>query len=198
MKVKKVLSLILAASMCATFLSACGSKDAATTEDGKVVITVGNWPDEETNAKLYATRMQLKADFEAQNPDIIIKPDSWSYDVKTFAAKAEGGTLPTVYNTHATEVKKIISLGYSADVTETAKKYGYYDSLSEEMKNEVSEDGKVYILPSSAYSLGIVMNLSLLEQAGLLKADGTPEIPESFDDVKRMAKIIKENVSWKQ
>lgn len=192
MRFKKLVSLLLAVSVGSVVLSACGSKDAATSADGKVVITVGNWPDEESNAKLYATRMQLKSDFEAKNPDIMIKTDGWSYDVSTFAAKAEGGTLPTVYNTHATEVKKIIDLEYSADVTDAMKKYGYYDSLSEDMMNEVSKDGRVYVLPTSVYSLGIVMNLGLFEQAGLLKEDGTPVIPETFDDVREMAKIIKE------
>ena len=124
MKLKKVLALALAASMSVAVLSSCGGKENVTTEDGKVVITVGNWPDEETNPKGYETRMQMKADFEAKYPDIEIKTDNWSYDMKTFAAKAEGGTLPTVYNTYATELKKIINLGYSADVTETMKKYG--------------------------------------------------------------------------
>lgn len=192
MKLKKVLALALAASMSVAVLSSCGGKENATTENGKVVITVGNWPDEETNPKGYETRMQMKADFEAKYPDIEIKPDSWAYDMKTFAAKAEGGTLPTVYNTFATELRKIINLGYSADVTEAMKKYGYYDSLSDEIKNEISEDGKVYILPSSAYSLGIVVNMNLFKQAGLLNEDGSPKAPKTFDDVKAMAKTIKE------
>ena len=192
MMFKKLVSLLLAVSVGSVALSACGSKDTAKSDDGKVVITVGNWPDEETNAKLYATRMQLKDDFEAQNPDITIKTDGWAYDVSTFAAKAEGGTLPTVYSTYATEVKKIIDLEYSADITDAMKKYGYYDSLSEDMMKEVSRDGRVYVLPTSAYSLGIVMNLGLFEQAGLLKEDGTPVIPDTFDDVREMAKVIKE------
>lgn len=190
MKFKKILSLILAASMSAAMVTSCGKKDADT--EGKTVITVGNWPDEETNAELYASRMKMKEDFEEQNPDVVIKTDSWSYDVQTFAAKAEGGTLPTIYNTFATEVRKIIDLGYSADVTDVMKKYGYYDTLSEEMMKEVSEDGKVYVLPTSAYSLGLVMNLDLFEQAGLMNSDGTPKIPETFDDVREMAKVIKE------
>lgn len=192
MKLKKVLSLLLAVSMGAAMLSACGGNKTATTEDGKVVITVGNWPDEESNPKQYATRMQMKADFEAKYPDILIKTDSWAYDVKTFAAKAEGGTLPTVYNTYATEIRKIIDLGYSADITATLKDSGYYDALSTDMMDIVSEDGKVYVLPSSAYSLGIVINMNLFEQAGLLMEDGSPKVPKTFDDVKEMSKLIKE------
>lgn len=192
MKMKKLLSMVLAVSMSAGLLAACGGGDSQTTADGKVVISVGNWPDEEGNPKLYATRMELKAEFEAKYPDIVIEPDSWAYDLRTFAAKAEGGTLPTIYNTHATELKKIIDLEYSADITEQMEKYGYYDTLSEEIAGEISKDGKVYMIPSSAYSLGIVMNLNLFKEAGLMKADGTPEIPETFDDVRKMAKIIKD------
>ncbi len=192
MKMKKLLSMVLAVSMRAGLLAACGSGASQTSADGKVVISVGNWPDEEGNPKLYATRMELKAEFEAKYPDIVIEPDSWAYDLRTFAAKAEGGTLPTIYNTHATELKKIIDLEYSADITEQMEKYGYYDTLSEEIAGEISKDGKVYMIPSSAYSLGIVMNLNLFKEAGLMKADGTPEIPETFDDVRKMAKIIKD------
>lgn len=192
MKTRKILSLLLAVSVSAGLLASCGGNDTQTNADGKVVLTVGNWPDEEANAKLYASRMQIKADFEAKYPDIVIEPDNWSYDVKTFAAKAEGGTLPIIFNTYATESKKIMDLGYSADVTEQMKAYGYYDSLSEEILKEVSLDGKVYIIPSSVYSLGLVLNLNLFKEAGLMNADGTPKIPETFDDVREMAKTIKE------
>jgi len=193
MKTTKIIASLLALVIGTGLVSSCGgNKQSAVNEKGQIVVRVGNWPDPEANAKLYASRMERKAEFEAANPDIVIEPDYWSYDVKTFAAKAEGGTLPNIYPTFATEVKKIIDLGYSADVSEAMKKYGYYDTLSDEIKNEVARDGKVYIVPTSSYSLGIVLNMNLFRAAGLVNEDGSPKVPETFDDVREMSKIIKE------
>lgn len=192
MKLKKVVALVMAVSVGAAMLSSCGGNKTATTENGKVVLTVGNWPDEDANPKLYETRMKLKSDFEEKYPDIIVKPDNYMYDVRTFAAKAEGGTLPVVYNTFATETNKIINLGYSADITDAMKQYGYYDEISDDMMQTVSKDGKIYVIPSSAYSLGIVINLDLFKQAGFVNFDGSPKVPNTFDDVRSMAKTIKE------
>lgn len=191
MKTKKILSLMLAVTVVTGLMASCANKKE-TVADGKVVISVGCWPDEEANPKEYAARMQQKEEFEAANPDIVIEPDTWVYDVQTFAAKAEGGTLPTLYNVFATDARKIMELEYSADVTEAMKNNGYYEAISDEIMNEISLDGKVYMIPLSVYSLGLVLNLNLFREAGLMNADGTPQVPETFDDVKSMAKVIKE------
>ncbi|MCR4718718.1 MAG: hypothetical protein K5768_03715 [Firmicutes bacterium] len=193
MKTKRAIALLIALAMGTTMISSCGKKeDSSLTEDGRVILTVGNWPDEETKPESYASRMKLKEEFEAKYPDILVVPDTWAYDVSTFAAKAEGGTLPIIYNTFATESKKIMELGYAADITDAMKKNGYYDAISDDIKNEISKDGHIYIIPRSLYTLGLVLNLNLFRQAGLMNEDGTPKIPETFDDVREMSKIIKE------
>ncbi len=190
MKMKKVLSIIMAAVMGMGLLGGCG--ESKTTNADETVVVVGNWPDSEAMPDLYESMMKLKEEFETKNPGVIIEGDSWAYDTETFAAKAEGGTLPTIYNTFATESQKIMELGYAADITDQMKKFGYYDTLSEQIMNEVSDDGKVYIIPRSVYTLGLVMNLNLFREAGLMNADGTPIFPETFDDVRSMAKTITE------
>ena len=193
MKTRRAFALLIALAMGTTMISSCGKKEnTGLTEDGKVILSVGNWPDEETKPESYASRMKMKEEFEAMYPDIVIEPDTWAYDISTFAAKAEGGTLPIIYNTFATESKKIMELGYAADITDAMKKYGYYDAISEDIINEISEDGHVYIIPRSLYTLGLVLNLKLFREAGLMNEDGTPKIPETFDDVREMSKIIRE------
>nr|MCR4718694.1 extracellular solute-binding protein [Bacillota bacterium] len=42
------------------------------------------------------------------------------------------------------------------------------------------------------YSVGIAVNLEMLEKAGYVDADGTPHQPETFDELAEMAKNIKE------
>lgn len=192
MKMKRIMSAAVAAIMSMSMLAGCGGTEQGRTEDGKIRLTVGNWPDESTNPKSYADKMKKKAAFEEKYPDIVIEPDYWDYDVQTFAAKAEGETLPIIYNTHFTEAKKIKEMGYSADITSCMEKYGLKDVLSEELISEISLDGKLYLIPQSVYTLGLVLNLNLFKEAGLVNEDGSPIFPETFDDVRSMAKSITE------
>lgn len=192
MKMKRIMSAAVAGIMSIIMLAGCGGTETGKTEDGKILLTVGNWPDESTNPKGYADRMKKKAAFEEKYPDIVVEPDYWSYDVQTFAAKAEGGTLPIIYNSHFTEAKKIKEMGYSADVTSAMEKYGLKDVLSDELISEISLDGKLYLIPQSVYTLGLVLNLNLFKEAGLVNEDGSPMFPETFDDVRTMAKTITE------
>ena len=191
MKAKRILAMTLAGILATGGLTGCGEeKNAAVTKDGKVRLVVGNWPDSEANPSSYELRMDQKARFEEKNPDVEIVPDTYAYDVKTFAAKAEGDTLPTIYTTHFTEAKKIMDLGYAADITNQMREFGYYDVVSDVMMNEISRDDKIYFIPAEVYSLGLVMNLNLFREAGLMNPDGTPIFPETFDDVRTMAKTI--------
>lgn len=191
MKLKKVLSICVALATVTGMMSGCGgSKNAGLTEDGKVLLTVGNSPDKDINPEEYKKLMERKEKFEEKYPDIEVVLDSWSYDVRTFASKAEGETLPIIYNTHFTEAKKIIDLGYSADITDIMKEYGYYDVISDEIMKEISRDGRVYLIPKGVYSLGLVMNLNLFREAGLMNEDGSPKFPDTFDEVREMAKTI--------
>ncbi len=189
-KTQKILSLTLAAALAAGGMTGCKSKNTAVTDDGKIRLTVGNWPDEEVNPEAYKSRMEQKTRFEEKYPDIVIEPDTYAYDVQTFAAKAEGETLPVIYTTHFTESKKIMDLGYAADITDQMHEFGYYDVISDVMMSEISRDGKVYFIPADVYSLGLVMNLNMFREAGLMNADGTPKFPQTFDEVRSMAKTI--------
>lgn len=190
---KKIISIMLTAVMAIGMLSGCGEKkNAGLTDDGKILLTVGNWPDSEANPTGYDTYMERKEAFEEKYPDIHVEPDYWKYDTQTFVAKAEGETLPVIYNTFATEAKKIMDLGYAADITDAMKQYGYYDLMTDEIKDLVTRDGKVYMIPTNIYTLGLVMNLNLFREAGLADENGMGEVPETFEDLRRIAKTIHE------
>ncbi|HIU47725.1 MAG TPA: extracellular solute-binding protein [Candidatus Avimonoglobus intestinipullorum] len=190
---KKLLATILAGTL---LLSVCGCGNSGegenTADSGKTQLVVGNWPDQEGNKTLYDNQMKTKEAFETAYPDIEIIPDEYGYDVQTFTAKAEGGTLPTLYTTHFTEVDKIVDMGYAADITDAAKEYGYYDNMNEVIFNSASRDGKLYLVPGSMYSLGLILNMDLFEQAGLVEEDGTPMAPKTFDELIEVGRTIKE------
>ena len=185
-------ALFLAAAMIMSIGTGCKNQNTDVAEDGRTILTVGNWPNKESDPKGYERMEKNKEQFEKENPDVMVKEDEWNYDLQTFAAKAEGETLPTVYQTHFTEADKIINGGYAADLTDCAKKYGIYGSIDHNILENISKEGKMYLVPMSSYDLGIMMNTSLFEEAGLLEADGSPKIPKTFDELAETAKIIRE------
>ena len=186
LKGKKILSVLMAA--CMLLASAgCTKKNA---ENAQVTISVGNWPNEEADPTGYQRRMEQKAEFEKVYPNIKIEPDSWAFDVKTFMAKAEAGTLPTVYEAHFTESQRILDGGYASDVSKQLNELGYAGMINEFILDAISQDGKIYMLPNSVYTLGVVLNLDLFKQAGFVDEAGAPKVPQTFEELAQMAEEI--------
>ena len=121
---KKLAASVLCCVLAAACITGCTSKQANTgkTEDGKTVISVGAWPKEDSNKELYAHYMDIKSRFEAENGDIVIEPDTWSFSVDSFMAKAASGNLPVLYEGYFTECNRIVSAGYCADITAAFEK----------------------------------------------------------------------------
>ncbi|MBO5060984.1 MAG: extracellular solute-binding protein [Clostridia bacterium] len=190
MKKRRILAMLLSCTFIASCMAGCGKQE--TVSDGKVTISVGNWPNAEADPEGYAREMEKLEKFNKLYPNIEVITDEWSYDVKTFVAKAEGGTLPTLYTAHFTEADKIKKFGYACDITDYMKKHEVSDKINEYIMDSISYEGNIYLIPFSIYSLGIVMNLDLFEQAGLIAEDGTPDVPETFAELAETAKIIKE------
>lgn len=187
---KRLLALFAAVTMMTGVLAGCGDKAADKDDKGRTIISVGSWPAKEGSDK--DAMEARKARFEEANSDIVVRPDNWMFDLKSFYAKAAGGQLPIVYDTHFTEVSQIISAGYSADITDALKKHGLYDKFNKQVLDVVSKDGKVYAFPYAAYVLGMAYNVDMFEAAGLTEADGTPKQPKDWDEVVEFAVKIKE------
>ena len=187
---KKVLAVIMAAAMVSAGCAGCGSKVSDKDENGRTTITVGGWPQKE-GSSLDAME-ERKAKFEESNPDVAIIPDSWTFDLKSFYAKAAGNQLPNIYGAYFTEVKQLIESGYCADLTDALKKYDVYDKFNENVMKAISKDGKVYVFPTYAYILGVAYNVDMFEAAGFMEADGTPKQPKDWDELIEMAVKIKE------
>lgn len=189
---KKQLALILAAVMLAGSVAGCSIGGKTDDADGRVKVTIGGWPDKDANPSWYESKEAQAAEFNEKNPDIHLSGDTYSYDVQSFMAKAEGKTLPTMYSAFMTEAKKIFELGYASPITEQMKQYGYYDNINDYILEKIAFDGEVYYIPNSMYSMGIAINLDVYEKAGFVSEDGTPYAPETFEDLARVAKEIKE------
>ena len=190
MVLKKVVSLSLAAIM-ACSLVGCSKSEDSTGSSEKVQISVGSWPDKNKKPEQYERYMQNKAKFEEKYPNIEIVPDSWNFAVDTFLTKAASNTLPTLFYLPFTEVDKVISAGYAADVTEYMKEYGYTDNMREDLLDIVTRDGKIYMLPYKAYNMGLVVNKKLFKEAGLVDGEGYVTFPQTLDEMAQMAGKIK-------
>lgn len=190
-KVKRVISALLAVGMITCLCTSCGKKNKAVDEQGRTVISIADWPQKE-GASL-DLHEQLKSEFEAENADVVIERDSWTFDLKTFYPKAEAGLLPTVFGSGFTEVGNLVDGGYTGGLSEVLKKRGYDGKFNEKVSNILTKDGEIYAFPWMAYVLGLAYNVEMFEQAGLMEADGTPKQPKNWNEVVEFAKIIKEN-----
>jgi len=191
MKSRKIITLAMSAVLALSMTAGCG-KTGGYTADGKVSITVGNWPNPEANPTSFEIIEKAKQTFLEKYPDVDFKTDEFTYDTQVFLARAEGKTLPTLYTTHFTESKMIVGNGYAAELTDVLKERGYYEKLTEYVIEDASSDGKIYLMPASCYTMGLVINLDLFEKAGFVAEDGTPKVPANFDELAEMSKVIKE------
>jgi len=187
---RKIFSLLLAVLLMVSMLAGCGAGGNDKNENGQTVISVGNWPSKE-GEDLDAKNARKDA-FEASNPDVVIEPDLWAFDRKTFYAKAAGGQLPIVYNAGFTEITEIMSSEYAADISAALKKYGYEGMFNPHVLEAISREGGIYAMPKMVTVMGLMVNTDLYKEAGLLAEDGTPQQPETWFEVVEVAKKIKE------
>lgn len=192
-KWRKAVSWICILSLFALGISSCGNSGQKNSGDSEVIeISIGDIPSAETDPVANQICMERIADFEKNNPDIKIKPDTYVFSPDSYIAMAEAGTLPTMYHVPFTQAKTIIDMEYSADVTEELKKNGIYDQISDVILEKISYNGKIFLIPEACYDSGLAFNMDLMEQAGLINDDGTPKAPTTWDELVETAQIIKQ------
>lgn len=186
----RLVSLLAAVTVAAGCFAGCG-KTSDKDDQGRTIITVGGYPEKDGSDK---DNFDLKiSQFNEKYPEYVAQGDKWSFDRKSFYAKAAGGQLPVRFDAGFTEMSEVISAGYSSDITQALKNAGVYDQFSASALEAVSDDeGNVYAFPYAIYILGLAYNVSMFEEAGLMNADGTPQQPETWDEVVEFAVKIKE------
>lgn len=179
-------------------LNACKSS-------GKIEVVIGMWP-ESANTDDITMFNTWKERFEADYPQYEIIGEPFTYSVEAFYARANSKTLPTVFQTWFTEPQMIVSGGHAKDITQIVKNLGWYDKMDSELRSYLTFDDKLYGIPRDGYGLGIIVNLDVFFDAGLvddLDGDGIYDIinpnnpsekyyPETMDELYQYAKTIKE------
>ena len=169
--------------------SETASDEPAQTEE-MVELKLGIWP-EDTNPNEVALHEAYKATFEANHSNVEVVPANYKYATDTFVSLAEAGNLPTIFETWFTEPQKLIKGGFVRDITDLLEARGWLDSINPSIRQLLSDaDGKVYGIPRDGYALGLMLNVELFEEAGLVNADGSIMAPTTWDEVAEYGQII--------
>jgi len=212
-KMKKLLSLLLCLALSMSLLVACGTKKEETAETPadntttevtkaaepteapapaeKVQLTLGIWPEDTLTADVEMHNGYVKT-FNATHPNVEVVPAYYKYATDTFVPLAESGNLPVIFETWYTEPQKLINGGFVADITDILTERGWVEKINPSIRDLLSKDGRIYGIPRDGYALGLMLNVELFEQAGLVDADGYPIYPKTWTELAETAKKIKD------
>ncbi|MDF2905890.1 MAG: extracellular solute-binding protein family 1 [Herbinix sp.] len=213
-KMKRLLSLLLCILLSMSLLAACGKKEEETTaetpadtteatDDTKEAepteaaaaetfeLTLGIWPEDTLTADIEMHNGYVKT-FNATHPNVEVVPSYYKYATDTFVPLAESGNLPVIFESWYTEPQKLINGGFVADITDILNERGWMEKINPSIRDLLSKDGRIYGIPRDGYALGLMLNVELFEQAGLVDADGSPIYPKTWAELAETAKKIKE------
>ncbi len=177
---------LLALGVGALALTACGS-DGDDAADGRTRITVNCMPPKSAKVDRQFFEEETAA-FEKKNPDIDVVPhDAFPcQDPKTFDAKLAGGQMEDVFYTYFTDARHVVDIGQAADLTPYVEEPKSYDTVQRQLRDIYTVDGKIYGIPRTGYSMGLIYNRELFEKAGL-----DPDAPPAtWDEVRTAARRI--------
>ena len=119
---------------------------------------------------------------------------AFSYNFDTVGALFEGGQMPTVFGVVATEPMRLVAAGWGRDISACVEAVGinlddFNQAILETYKDE---NGGVYGLPYSSYSMCLIANRGLYQEAGIVDENGEPLAPATWDDMITQSITIKE------
>lgn len=217
--IKKMLGIVCTMTMAMSMLAGCGSSSdtastpaaeettqeettAPETEDAEapaeeasdepVEITLGIWPEDTLEADI-AIHEGYVEKMKEIDPNVTCVPAYYKYSADTFMPMVEAGTVPTIFETWFTEPQKLIKADAVADITDELAARGWLDAMNPSIKSLLSDsNGRVYGIPRDGYALGLMLNVELFEEAGLVDDDGYPIVPTTWEELAEEAKTIKE------
>ncbi len=205
---KRFFSLLLGMTMTASLLTGCGGGNNAQTSDNgnqgteqgdegsektdkTVTLTLGIWP-EDTLTEDIEMHKGFVEEMGKLHPEVDCVPAYYKYSTDTFMPMVESGNCPTIFESWYTEPQKLIKAGAVADITDYLEERGWTD-MNPTVKDLLSdENGRIYGIPRDGYALGLMMNVELFEEAGLVDEDGYPIYPKTWDELAETCKTIKD------
>jgi multiple sugar transport system substrate-binding protein len=198
---RRSLAILCATTLALTTTAACGSDDSDSGATGtkgdaaaapldpntKVSLTVACQPPKTSQVLRTEWNNDVIA-FQKLHPNItIVSKDSFPCeDPKTFTAKLAGGQMENAFYVFVTDAKNIIANGQAADITKYVGSIKNYATLQPQLANIFKDGDKVYGVPKTNYSMGLLYSRKLFTQAGL-----DPEKPPTtWPEIQAAAKKI--------
>ncbi|MEK8108619.1 extracellular solute-binding protein [Micromonospora sp. M12] len=105
-----------------------------------------------------------------------------------FTARLAGGTVTDVFYGYMTDLQQVLDSGQAMDISQAVSKdtISTWDSVDPALKEVFTDGGKLYAVPVKNYSMGLVYNKALFQQAGL----DVNNPPKTWADVRAAAKKI--------
>lgn len=94
--------------------------------------------------------------------------------------------MEDVFYTYFTDAKHVVDINQAADLTPYIKELKSYDTLQKQLRDIYTVDGKIYGIPRTGYSMGLIYNRKLFQQAGL----DPDKAPTTWAEVRADAKKI--------
>jgi multiple sugar transport system substrate-binding protein len=183
---RRTCTAAIASALTLAGVAACSS-DSDSGADGKTRITVNCMPPKSAKIDRKSFEDDIAA-FEKANPTIdLTGHDAFPcQDPKTFDAKLAGGQMENVFYTYFTDAKHVVDIKQAADITSYVQNMKGYSDIQQSLRDVYTVDGKIYGVPRTNYSMGLLYNKKLFAQAGL----DPNKPPATWEEVRAAAKKI--------
>ncbi|MGW3407284.1 ABC transporter substrate-binding protein, partial [Streptomyces zhihengii] len=200
-----VMTLVSALSLSA--LAACGTSSSSDDDTGtkssgssdpaapldpktKVTITIDCMPPTAKQAELKEWKEDV-AEFNKTYPNVTIEGRSTPgqcLEPPRFTAMLKAKSQPDVFYTYFTDLPQVLDNAGAEDITAyvTDKSVPLLKDIDPNVMASLKQDGKLYGLPTSNYTMGLLVNRKLFKDAGL-----DPDAPpRTWEEVRTAAKKI--------
>lgn len=190
---KRILSLILAASLTFTILSGCSSKQTntdTTKQAEKVTLTYANWSLGNKDADTLERRM-VKA-WNDLHPNIEVQIDE-SMDYSKYGdslnAAAAAGKLPDVIMLQ--NIPTGLSNEWLADISQFTSKDSEWSKIPKPLEQATHYGKGVYAVPTGMYFEGYFVNDDIFQSANVDALKFSPSLDEFWNAVKATTNLSK-------
>ncbi|MGN9790582.1 extracellular solute-binding protein [Streptomyces sp. OZ13] len=190
-----------------TVLAACGTSSSSDNSGGsgsggnsdpaapldpktKLTLTIDCMPPAAKAAELKQWKEDV-AEFNKTYPNITIEGRSTPgqcLEPPRFTAMLKAKSQPDVFYTYFTDLPQVLDNDGAADITAyvTDKTVPLLGDIDPDVLNSLKHEGKLYGLPTSNYTMGLLINRKLFQQAGL----DPDNPPRTWAEVRTAAKKI--------
>ncbi|MFF3246127.1 extracellular solute-binding protein [Streptomyces sp. NPDC002870] len=196
----------LVSALALSALAACGTSSSGNNDEGsgggssdpsapldpktKLTLTIDCMPPAAKAAELKEWNEDVKA-FNKTYPNIKIEGRSTPgqcLEPPRFTAMLKAKSQPDVFYTYFTDLQQVLDNAGTEDISAyvTAKTVPALADIDPDVMNSLKQDGKLYGLPTSNYTMGLLINRKLFERAGL----DPDNPPKTWEEVRAAAKKI--------